>query len=192
MSRKVKIDSLSEEQRDIILKELKIEVKGSSYSKFAPSKYVYPFDSDEDYVYIPFSYGSSFKRPSKDSFTLTNNKFKGTLRPMQKDIKSEAIKHLNKTGSSIISAYPGAGKTCLSIYISTKIGLKTLIITHRIVLIKQWKESLKKFCPGAKVQIVTAKKKLDSECDFYIMNATNVPKHRVDEFGDIGLSLIHI
>ena len=44
-----------------------------------------------------------------------NAVFTGTLRPEQKVVKEEAIEILNKTGSVIISAYTGFGKTLSSI-----------------------------------------------------------------------------
>ena len=75
--------------------------------------------------------------------------------------------------------------TAMSIYIATKIKLKTLIITHRIVLIKQWKESLKKFCPNSTIQVLTTKSEM-KDCDFYIMNAANVPKHDSEFYSKIG------
>ena len=116
-------------------------------------------------------------------------KFNGQLRDEQKVVKRESIDHLNKYGSSIIAACTGFGKSCTAVYIATKIKMRTLIITHRIVLVSQWKKVLEKFCPDAKVQILTVKSKME-DCDFYIMNAINVPKHNVDFYRSIGFVMV--
>jgi superfamily II DNA or RNA helicase len=80
--------------------------------------------------------------------------------------------------------------TITSIYIACKIRLKTLILCHRIVLVNQWKESIQKFCPDAKVQILTSKTKMQDDADFYIMNAANVPKHGRDFYRSVGFLIV--
>jgi hypothetical protein len=79
--------------------------------------------------------------------------------------------------------------TAMGIYIATKIKLKTLIVSHRIVLINQWKDSINKFCPAATVQVLTAKSVM-KDCDFYIMNPANVPKHDHEFYKDIGFMIV--
>jgi len=193
MSREVLIQTLTDEQRQTIMKDLTIKIDADkSYGK--QLKYVYPMEVTDNYVYVPFAYGrennaGTFPRPSARTFPSRTITFDGELRPMQKEIKKEAIQHLNTYGSTIISAYPGAGKTCTSIYLASKIRRKTMIITHRIVLIKQWRQALARFVPGASVQVLTAKSP-KKDCDFYIMNAINVPKRDRDMFRDIGLVIV--
>lgn len=80
--------------------------------------------------------------------------------------------------------------TALSTYLSSKIGLKTMVLCHRIVLIKQWQESFNRFCPSAKVQILTTKDRMDPETDIFIMNASNVPKKLRSFYSDIGLLIV--
>lgn len=194
MSRKVLIESLSDEVKEQITKDLEIKLEASTFVYNAQAKFLYPLDITDDYVYIPFAYGRTclggpFKCPPRTFFPITNVNFTGELRPLQKEITSEAIEHLNKFGSTIISAYCGVGKTFCSIYLSTKIKLKTLIIVHRIVLVKQWKESIKQFCPDASLQILDSKAD-KKECDFYIMNASNVPKRDKEFYSDIGTIII--
>ena len=50
---------------------------------------------------------------------------------------------------------------------------------------KQWEESILKFCPTASIQKLTAKTKM-KDCDFYIMNAINVEKMGKNFFKNIG------
>lgn len=194
MSRKLHIDSVDEKDREQIMSDLQIKIEGSKYVHNSQPTYIYPIDVTEDYAYIPFAYGRTcaggpFQCPERDSYKKIKCKFNGSLRDHQKEVKTEAISDLNKYGSTIVSCYCGFGKTCMAIYIATKIKLKVLIISHRIVLINQWKDALKKFCPDASVQVVTSQSKLQ-DCDFYIMNASNVHKHPTDFYKDIGFMIV--
>jgi len=121
MSRKFDIDSTSEENRKKILAELSIKLEPDKYAFNASPKYIYPFDvpDNEDFAYIPFSYGGlcpggPFPRPEKTNLPSSSYEFKGELREAQKEVKNEAIEHLNKYGSTIVSSYVGFGK-CLGI-----------------------------------------------------------------------------
>jgi superfamily II DNA or RNA helicase len=189
MSRKVYIDTLSEDTLEKYSNELNVIQPPSKYAVNAPTKYICLYEVDENEnkseLYIPFAYDNNIARPDRKAFEKREMKFNGSLRDSQKVLKKEAIEFLNKTGSVIIAASTGFGKTCTGINIACTIGLKTLIICHRVVLVNQWKDSIKKFCPQATVQIIAGKdKKLDA--DFYISNAINVPKMGREFFNDIG------
>ena len=80
--------------------------------------------------------------------------------------------------------------TATSIYMASKIRLRTLIICHRIVLVQQWKESIKKFCPDATVQIVEGGGSVLEDVDFYIMNVVNVAKYPKGFYRDIGTVIV--
>ena len=80
--------------------------------------------------------------------------------------------------------------TITAIYIASMISMKTIVVIKNIVLIKQWKESIEKFCPTAKVQALTPKSKMDKDAHFYIMNAINIPKMYRSFFKDIGLVIV--
>lgn len=195
MSIKVSIDNLSYEQKYKVDNELEIKIENSN--KFGPSisRSIYPYDIiNEDEIIIPFSFASSqlqLNRPKRDSFPSFSQQlvFGGFLREEQKEIKKEALQFLNSTGSVIISAYPGFGKTCTSINMAISIGFRTLIIVNKIVLINQWKDSIIKFCPEALIQIVSPKSKL-VDADFYIVNAINVPKLHRTFFNQIGTVIV--
>jgi hypothetical protein len=115
MSRKIHIESIELDAREQIMKELQIKIEGSKYVNNSKPTYIYPIEVGEDYAYIPFSYGRTciggpYECPDRDSYPKLNCKFDGSLRPHQKDIKTEAISDLNKYGSTIIAGYPGIGK----------------------------------------------------------------------------------
>jgi len=190
MSRKVPIANLSDEEIREINKNLCIQQEVSKYAFSSTPKVFSVFESEGEYVYLPFAYASEYRRPGRENFGIISGSFSGELRTEQKVVKSEAINFLNSTGSVILSAYPGFGKTAMSIYIACKIGLKTLIICHRIVLINQWEKAINNFCPEATVQILDPKEKIDKDADFYIVNAGNVPKWSRKEFVKIGLVIV--
>lgn len=191
MSIKIKQSDVDEKTRVKLYNDLVIDIE-TKFGNFTQVKQIYPFDVTDNHIYIPFAYGkkSKYKRPPRNTFSKVNVNFSGTLRDPQKELENESIQKINKYGSVLISAYVGFGKSCTSLSLTTKIGLKTMIIVHRVVLMKQWKESIHKFCPGAKVQIVQSKDVLDSDCDYYIMNAINVPKKEREEYKDIGVVLV--
>lgn len=189
MSRKILINSLSKEEKENIVKELEIKIEGSKYVHNSQPTYLQPYDISGKYVYIPFAYAKGKPRPERKNLGRISCKFNGKLREYQEPVRDESIDRLNKTGSSVISAACGFGKTALAIYIATRIKLKTLIVVNRIVLMKQWKESIKFFVPTATIQCLTAKSK-DKDADFYIMNAMNIPKLGKEFYKHIGLLII--
>lgn len=186
MSIKVDIDTLSNEDRDKINEDLQIRLPGAA----GVAKMFYPYQILNEDIYIPFSYAINkmklIRRERKD-FPKMNVEFTGSLRDQQKEVKEEAINYLNKTGCVIISIGTGMGKTITSINLACTIKLKTLVIVNKIVLIKQWEDSILKVCPDAKVQKLTSKSKFDNDSDFYIMNAINVSKMSKTFFKNIGL-----
>uniref|UniRef100_A0A6C0KSD3 Helicase ATP-binding domain-containing protein n=1 Tax=viral metagenome TaxID=1070528 RepID=A0A6C0KSD3_9ZZZZ len=198
MSLKINIDSLTDEQREKIANDLTVSpepVKKGAKSFYTPkAQAVELFDLDEDSVIVPFSYGVKnlgIKKPKTELYDkIRACSFSGHLRDTQKTIKDEAIQNLNTYGAAIISCYPGFGKTITSIYISSKIGLKTMIIVNRVVLMNQWKEAINNFLPDAKVQFLSPKKKWENDADFFIINAINVSKFGSHSFQKVGTIIV--
>ena len=208
MSVRIPLENLTLAERTQITKKLRFNKKETEYNKFKPAATIYAYDIEEyeskndeqtGYVYLPFWWGlkniTAAKRPERSVFSETNVRFSGSLRPLQKEVQTEALKLLNRNGSCILSLYTGAGKTITSINIATHTKLKTLILCHRIVLIDQWKKSIEKVCPDAKIQILKgtdkkAKDALDESNDFFIMNALNVAKKGHTYFDCIGTVIV--
>lgn len=189
MSRKIAINTLNDLQIDKITTDLEIIQEPSKYAFNAKPTSFPLYDHDDDYIYVPFAYNINLPRPERDVLPRTEVLFTGELREPQKQVKTEAIQHLNTTGSVIIACPPAFGKTCLGINIATQIKLKTLIICHRVILINQWKDSIKKFCKNPKIQILTGKSVIE-DADFYIINAINIPKHQRSFYKNIGLVIV--
>lgn len=187
MSLKTKLNKLSNKVRDKINDELLLVLKNDS--KMLPDKEIQPFDIVNDEIYLPFYYAINelnFDRPERKNFPSMNVKFEGVLRDEQIIVKKEALEKLTNKGSVILSLHTGFGKTILAINLACNIKLKTLVIVNKIVLVKQWEESILKFCPTALVQKLTPKSKI-KESDFYIMNAMNIEKMGRKFFQNIGL-----
>lgn len=190
MSLKTNIDNISDKDREKINTELKIVIP--SESNIRPDKVIQPYDLIDNYIYVPFSYATNelkIKRPDRKNFPIMNLKFKGELRDEQKIVKKEALDYLTKTGCVILSLYTGAGKTALSINLACNIKLKVLVIVNKIVLMKQWEESIIKFCPEAIIQRLTPQSKI-KDSDFYIMNAINVEKMGKTFYKDIACVIV--
>jgi superfamily II DNA or RNA helicase len=191
MSVKVNMENLSNETREKINIDLTIELGKDKYNSLGPKKFIQPYSLINNDVILPFAYGCrelKLPRPDRFKFSSVNLVFNGKLRDEQVEVKDIALKIL-KTGSVIISAWPGFGKTLLSIYLSTVIKLKTLIIVNKIVLMKQWEDSIVKLCPDALVQKLTAKSDI-KDADFYIINAINLPKIKNKFFDNIGTVIV--
>lgn len=160
---------------------------------YAPDRDITLYSIKDTQVALPFSYAVNIlkkKRRPRSDFRTTSVEFTGSLREDQEEVKKEALDSLNKTGSTLLSLHVGWGKTYFAIKLATCIKLPTLIICNRIQLLKQWKSEIENLCSNAKVQILDSKSKLNSDCDFYIMNALNIPKMPVGYFDSIGLSIV--
>ncbi|MCK9293174.1 DEAD/DEAH box helicase family protein [archaeon] len=89
-----------------------------------------------------------FESKETPIFQPTYFKFTGMLREEQveivKHVLSEYKQNLNQI-NGIIKARPGLGKTVLSVYLASKLGLKTCIIIDNENLLNQWLKSFLKF-----------------------------------------------
>ena len=182
MSIVVDVTALTDEQRGAIDTKLQIRVEDKFSKK---SKFIYPYDirdASDGYperVVLPFAFGRKLLRilTEKQIPSAREAAFKGELREEQKEIQKEALDALHEKGSVIVSCAPGFGKTITSISIACSLCAKTLVVVNKIVLMTQWSESVKRFFPSAKIQMLTPKtKKVSADADFFICNALNVEK----------------
>jgi superfamily II DNA or RNA helicase len=191
MSIKSSLEDLSEEARQNIVQKLQFSPKET---KYGPSdKVVSAFDIEENDVYLPLYFAQKIlklsRRPRKD-FPQLKLKFAGVLRSLQKEVKREALKMLNKRGTAIISLFTGGGKTITAINIALSIRMPVLVVISRLVLMDQWEGSILKFCPNAIVQKVKTKTKVNPSAHFYIANAINIPKMGRDTFRHVGMLIV--
>jgi len=183
----LKLDDLSVEQRLQVTNDLSLKTKETEYDK--EGKDVFPFRVVDDRVYLPFDYANGFLKTypnDSNKYHRIDVKFNIPLRETQVPVVKEAIEALNKRRRVFLALHTGFGKTMTAIYISSKIGLKALFVIHRVLLIEQWIESAEKACPGVKVQLLTAKNKMDPDAHFYIINALTIMKRNPDDYKGIG------
>lgn len=62
------------------------------------------------------------------------------LREYQKEPANIVFEHLKQKKSGLCCVYTGWGKTCLALWIASKLKVKTLIIVHTGALLEQWRE----------------------------------------------------
>lgn len=107
-------------------------------------------------LYIPRYYGEKkFGLPKENKISYGESielAFQGSLRDNQIPVIETFMKHVSSgTGGGLLELPCAFGKTCLSLYIITKLKKKTLIIVHKEFLMNQWIERIGQFLPGAKV-----------------------------------------
>lgn len=95
--------------------------------------------------------------------------FLGKLRTEQEEVRNEAYQNLQETGSTIISAKPGFGKTIVSIELICALNVPTLILVKQTTVANQWIESIAKYAPTKRVTKLSSKK-FELCSDIYIAN----------------------
>ncbi len=112
------------------------------------------FESEDKYFlprYIHQTYPSNFlKITSGDEiveFKKTKFKFIGKLREKQEPLADCVLQiyKTKKTVNGVIKAFPGIGKTVMSIFLAAKIGLKTCIVVDNTNLVEQWIKAILTF-----------------------------------------------
>jgi len=81
--------------------------------------------------------------------------------------------------------------TALSLYIISKLQKKTLVIVHKDFLLKQWRERIEQFLPGARVGIIKAKVIDIEDKDIVVGSLQSLSMKEYDKgtFDDFGLMI---
>lgn len=212
MSVKINLATVSADRVSEMRSELMIRVEPKAgyggtvsyitpYTIYKTEQYSVDQESGKDITHIrdemivPFAYAVDKKMsiPAREMYRQLGKRavFTGELRDAQKTVSASAKKILSATKSVLLSMPCGFGKTVTSIYLASKARLPCLVIVHTVVLLNQWKTEITRFCPNAKVAVVTGKSKiLEPDCDFYIMNAINGRNKESGFFDNVGLVII--
>ena len=197
MSLSTPLENLEDDVRGNVLDELTIRIDPGKYGRYVRSLYAFAITGTQKMITAPFFYAQTrmrLSRPKRKALPSCGEyEFTGTLRDEQQQVKKEAVKALNRRGTIVLSLHCGFGKTVTSIGLARQIGLRTLIIVNKVVLMTQWRDSIMRFCPGARIRLLKPALKLpndDEIFDFYIVNAVNVPKFFDTETGRTLLSSI--
>jgi SNF2 family DNA or RNA helicase len=151
-------------------------------------------------IYIPFSYALSY--PPEEPNVVDPNvrylkgkfSFSGKLTNAQQEELPKILVCLENTNSVILSSGCGFGKTILTIYLLSLLKLRTVILCHRLNIMDQWRESLKRFSPDTRTWIFSTRERVPKNIDVCIFNITNVKKterHLFSKFGVLVLDEAH-
>lgn len=190
------IKLLNDSQKGNILVDLEIEnvKKQKGSMKPAGGQLIYPYHIDENTgkIILPYFYAKNVLAlpcPQRKDFEEVKLEFTGELREYQNEVKKRAIQLLNSQGCCLLALHVGWGKSIFAIYLATKLNFKTVIILNKLILVKQWLEEIDKRTMS-KGQFVKPNSKLDPTCDFYVINAINVPKMGESFFSQVGTCII--
>jgi superfamily II DNA or RNA helicase len=169
-----------------IKKQLTVKPNDSSYGIQSPSFKIFREESQKR-VYAPRYYGEETE-DNRAEPTPIRCSFSGSLR----DYQEEALVRFLETKSGGVLSMPcGFGKTCTSLAIAARIGLRVMIIVHKEFLANQWRENINRFCPGATIGLIQGDKE-DLDKDFVICMIQTLcsREHRDDLFDSIGLLIV--
>jgi len=160
------------------------------------------YQESEKRLYIPKYLGlQRFGLPDKNKLKEGVNidlKFNGELRENQvKPVEAflKAAKDDTQLGG-LINLPCGFGKTSISLYIISKLQKKTLVIVHKDFLLKQWRERIEQFLPGARVGLIKAKVIDIEDKDIVVgslqsLSMKEYDKGTFDEFGFLIADEVH-
>jgi superfamily II DNA or RNA helicase len=129
------------EQTSILRKKLTV----SPFMPGSPIVINYTLYKIEDnFMYIP-KYFSSIGLLIENDVKYCDIKINGGPREYQKDAIDIIHKELVKNDSCMACLYTGWGKTFAALYLSSLLGVKTIILVNKETLLEQWKEQIIKF-----------------------------------------------
>jgi len=148
---------LSEEKIKWLKNELTVSPESQS-SSFSCSDESFPvFRESKSRFRIPRHFGIHNFGPSfinKLPLGLSINvDFVGILKQStnQQEAVDSSLYNINTYGGGLLSLPTGYGKTCVALYILSKLKVKTLIIVHKTFLMNQWIERIQQFLPSATI-----------------------------------------
>ena len=152
------------------------------YQKFAEEFYV--FSENASKIYLPRFW--AIENLGQPNTTEIQNgqkvDLKCSLKPFdyQKPMIDKIYNDIITTGGSLLCVGCGLGKTGMSLFISAKLGFKTLVVVHTSVLLSQWVERINQFLPNAKIGIIRGNKFESDDKDICIaMLQTLTSKQRI-------------
>ena len=143
-------------KKDLTFKPFHIKGYGPESIPFS----VYGFTKDK--MFLPKMYGlHNLGVPDEIRLTEPNIislQFNGTLRENQKIPVEKCIESAKKDGGGILCLPCGYGKTSISLYLVSRLSVKTIVIVNKEFLMDQWRERIEQFLPDARIGIIQQKK----------------------------------
>lgn len=167
--------------------------------------------SSEDQVAVPLYFGKNelplLKKEYRNhilhktiqEYRETNQpyRFHGVLREQQRYWYKKIVERLNNQQAALLNLRVGSGKTVIALKVVSAINLKCIVVVNRLVLLKQWAESVEKFL-GRKAFILYSSDftknnyaNLLNEYDIFVINILNIGKINGQEFWNhVGMVVI--
>ena len=184
------IEQLNELRKELIVKPNTNGMMGNVSTTFP----VYRESSNK--IYIPRYYGIKqfgMKITKLSDGLSMDCPFKATLRPIQIPVVEAFMKNIETGGSGGLLELPCAfGKTVISLYLSSLLMRKTLIIVHKEFLMNQWIERIGEFLPTARIgkiqgQIVDVENK---DIVLGMLQSLSMKEYPSSLFDQFGLTII--
>jgi len=191
---------------EITSKGYKIPLNHEQINKLKKDLFICPFVSEgnskpypifrisTNYLYIPKYYGIKLfgipdkVREQEGELDIIFN-FNGKLRDYQNEIANNIYNHLIKFGSGLASLYTGWGKTCLALWLISKLQKKTLIIVHTENLLNQWIERIKEFLNEDVGVIQGTKVEIDKNICIGMIQSISLKDYENDTFKQFGFCI---
>lgn len=117
--------------------------------------------------------------------------FTKKLRDYQLNASELVYQHLLKKKSGLCCVYTGWGKTCLALWIASKLKVKTLIVVHTGSLLEQWKERID-FFTDCKAGIYRQKCEESSNIIVGTVQSLLKRKYKISDFGLLIIDETHM
>lgn len=149
-------NELQEIKEDLTFTPFHVKGYGSESNPFSV------YGNSKEKMFLPKFYGiTKFGLPEEYKLSEPTNisiQFHGTLRENQEEPVKKCLESANSTGGGILCLPCGYGKTSISLYLISKLSVKTIVIVNKEFLMEQWKERIQQFLPDAKIGIIQQKK----------------------------------
>jgi superfamily II DNA or RNA helicase len=191
----IRKDSLTEKQRDEMIKELTVKPKVmEAYARGVQAFPIY-MESPTRY-YLPRQWAiEKFGQPEAitlgNGITLPNTiKFKGT----PYDYQEKIINHFIESGGNGLICVPcGRGKTFMALNIAIRLGRRFLIVVDKEFLMNQWKGEIENYIEGCRVGILQGDKlQTDIEkydCTICMIQTICLREFPADAFANYGFTI---
>lgn len=160
------------------------------------------YDDNSDFLGLPRNF---FTIHLTNNLELYNNtvwqsmpsfpQFKGDLRKGQDAAIARFLDSIysetNRYGG-ILQGACGSGKTCVALYLLSKLKAKTVVLLHKSDLMDQWKERIEQFLPGCKVGIIRQNKKEIEGCHIVLAMYQTLYSRKHDFISDKTLNKFSI
>ena len=171
--------------------DLKRKLTVSPFTPGSPTIINYPmYKLTNKFMYIPkyYSYEKEYEL-IENKVNKCDIKINHEPREYQTLVIKDILEELNKNDSCIACLYTGWGKTFASLYIASKLGVKTIILVNKQSLMEQWREQIIKFV-GIEPGIIQGKiiKKEPNIC-IGMIQSISMKEYPPDTFNDFSFSI---